>query len=73
MSDAGPGLNVRHSSVFQYYIEACLLQAKIHYCKGLYQLAIDVYNKISLDDKTTKGSSSRLLCILAESHAIKGM
>lgn len=54
-------------------MEASLLQAKIHYCKGLYQSAIDVYNRVKLDEiKESQVTSSRLLCILAESHAIKG-
>ncbi|XP_052106060.1 tetratricopeptide repeat protein 7B-like [Mytilus californianus] len=58
----------------KHYVEASLLQAKIHYCKGLYQSAIDVYNRVKLDEiKESQVTSSRLLCILAESHAIKGL
>ncbi|XP_022328664.2 tetratricopeptide repeat protein 7B-like [Crassostrea virginica] len=53
-------------------LEAKLLLAKLHYCKGSYDETLRLYDEIDLDNVQTQNMSPRVLQLLAESYSIKG-
>ncbi|XP_041353542.1 tetratricopeptide repeat protein 7B-like isoform X2 [Gigantopelta aegis] len=54
-------------------LQAQLLLAKIHYCKGQYGQALQILNETPLEKTDVENASSRMLHIVAESYAIKGL
>ena len=59
--------------LFQMHLEATLLQAKVHFFQCSYQSSLTMYEQANLDTVTVSSSAPRLLHIIAEAYAIKGI
>ena len=72
-----------HGNYFSFFLQfqeqASLLLAKVQFCQGFYSVALATLEKIDLASialRESDGNSlrnTRLLLIVAESYAIKGM
>jgi len=60
-------------SMFQMQFEATLLLAKCNFYRCSFQSALTMFENASLDTINVKSSSPRLLHIIAEAFAIKGI
>ncbi|XP_064601863.1 tetratricopeptide repeat protein 7B-like isoform X2 [Liolophura sinensis] len=54
-------------------LEAQLLMGKIHFAKGAYQYALNLYDQAGLETLNLSTASTRLLHIVAEAFAVKGL
>ncbi|XP_060597572.1 tetratricopeptide repeat protein 7B-like [Ruditapes philippinarum] len=73
LADAERHLKVVLKENGKMHLEATLLQAKVHFYQCSYQSALTMYEHANLDTVTVSGSSPRVLHIIAEAYAIKGL
>ncbi|KAL4237894.1 Tetratricopeptide repeat protein 7B [Mactra antiquata] len=73
LADAERHLKICIKENGKMHLEATLLQAKIHFYNCSYHSALTLYDNTNLETISVSNSSPRILHIVAEAYAIKGL